>query len=72
MKLYQYSILFVPNKTKSPEGKDTTTEKAKVLVPVTDILANDDKQAAIVAARAIPEGYVDRLDEVQIAVRPFS
>lgn len=66
MQLFQYSILYVPKKT---DKKDA--EKAKVLVSVTDVLAEDAQQATILASRAIPEAYLNRLSEVQLAVRPF-
>lgn len=35
------------------------------------LIAADDAQAMILAARAIPEAYLDKLDDVQVAVRPF-
>lgn len=62
MKVYEYVVFYSPSEK---------TEKSKIIVPLTTILANDDKQAAMLAARAIPEDYVSRLDEVEIAVRPF-
>jgi hypothetical protein len=67
MKLYQFAVIYNP---------DTTTEalkdeKPQVLVPLTTILAKDEKQGQMLAARAIPEDYMDRLDSVEIAVRPF-
>lgn len=69
MQLFQYSILYVPKKKSS--DKTSKTDKAQVLVKVTDVLAEDAQQATILASRAIPEAYLDRLDEVQLAVRPF-
>lgn len=66
MKLYQYAILFHPT---DKEKKDGAT--SKLLVPLTSVLAADDKSVAIQAARAIPEEYVPKLAQVEIAVRPF-
>jgi hypothetical protein len=40
-------------------------------VDVTRVLSNNDKEAMMLAARAIPEEYVNRLDRVEIALRPF-
>jgi len=34
-------------------------------------LVNDEKAAFMAASREIPEEYVDKLDQLQIAVRPF-
>lgn len=66
MKLYQYAIIYTPKKEADKEVK-----KSLVLKTVTDVLAENDQQAMILAARAIPEDYLDKLDEVQVAVRPF-
>lgn len=65
MQLYEYAIIYDPKDTK---GKNPA--KAKVLA-FDKILANDQNEAQIVAARKIPEDYVSKLSEVQIAVRPF-
>ena len=37
----------------------------------TTVLSIDERQAGIHAARAIPQAYLDRLDEIEIIVRPF-
>lgn len=65
MKLYQYSAIYIPTKTEKKE------DKPEIIVPVTDVLATDDNQANILAARAIPEKYLTKLDRVQVVVRPF-
>ena len=51
-KLYEYAVLFHPKPTKDPAGNDTTP-KSTVIVPLTQILAESDKEVAIKAARAI-------------------
>lgn len=66
MKLFQYAIIHIPK-----EDKDKKVEKAKILKEPTTVLGLDEKQAAIIAARAIPEEYLDVLEEVQVLVRPF-
>ena len=70
MKLYEYAILYKPTTTKEQQDKG---EKAKpvLLVDVTRILANNDNEAQMMAARAIPETHIDKLDRVEIALRPF-
>jgi hypothetical protein len=42
-----------------------------LIVDVTRVLSNNDKEASMMAARAIPESYTDKLDRVEIALRPF-
>jgi hypothetical protein len=67
MKIYEVAVLFVP-----PEKKnEDQTEKAQLLVKPTAILAKNDAAAQIQAARMIPEAFEDKLEQVQVAVRPF-
>ena len=63
MKLYEYVVIYVP--------KDKEKNKPKIAVDVTRILAADERTATMIASRAIPEEYMDKLDEVEVAVRPF-
>ena len=70
MRLYEYVILFHPHQTK--EQKDSgETPRSKIVVDVTRMLARDDKEVTLVAARSIPEEYLDKLDRVEVGVRPF-
>lgn len=46
-------------------------EKAVVLVEPTVMVAENDKVVAMAAARGIPTEYEDKLDRIQVAVRPF-
>lgn len=68
MKLYEYAVVYNPKPT--PDGKPAT-DQAALVVPPTCVLARDEKHAAMLAARAIPETYAGKLDEVDVAVRPF-
>lgn len=65
-KLYQYAVIWNPTEEQAKSG-----EKAKVLVEPATLLAKDDQQAYILAARKVPDDYLEQLDQVQIAVRPF-
>lgn len=64
MKLFEYSIIFVPN-------KDSAEKKAKIISPIKAVLAEDAGQVNILAAREIPEEYLGQLSSIQVAVRPF-
>lgn len=68
-KLFEYAVLYHP-KPKKVDGVEQK-EKSKLLVDVSRVLAADDKEVAILAARGIPEEYIDQLDRVEIVVRPF-
>jgi hypothetical protein len=72
-KLYEYAILYHPKPTKDAQGNDTSAPDVVLTNPaVQTLLARDDKEVAIVAARAVPEAYLDKLDQVGIYIRPFS
>jgi hypothetical protein len=40
-------------------------------VDVTRVLAGSDKEAMMLAARAIPDKFTEQLEQVEIALRPF-
>ena len=67
MKLYQYAVIYVPK----PVGDKPSPEKPKIVVEPTTVLADDEKAATLIAARAIPETYTDKLSECEVAIRPF-
>lgn len=69
-KLFEYAIIYQPKERTDAQGNDTTP-RALLLVEPTRILCRDEKEAGITAAREIPEEYLARLDEVEIALRPF-
>ncbi len=69
-KLFEYAIIHNPKATKDAQGNDTTAPSA-ILTDPTHILAKDEKEVAMRAARQIPDTYLDKLDEVEVLVRPF-
>jgi hypothetical protein len=67
MKIFQFALIWIPTEKQIEDDG----AKPKLIAGVKDILANDDKHAATIAARAIPEEYADQLDQVTVAIRPF-
>lgn len=67
LKLFEYAVLLHPETDK--EGKDIG--KTEVLKAVSTVLAKDDKQVGVLAAREIPDAHVEHLERVEIVVRPF-
>jgi len=69
MKLYEYAVVLDEKRDKD----DEITEEAAVVVPVTAVLARDDAQAQLLAARSIPEEHLKKgkLDRLTVVVRPF-
>lgn len=70
-KLFEYAVVYAPKETQDAQGNDTTP-KSVVLTDVTTILASSDREVSIVAARAIPDSYLDRLDQIEVVIRPFA
>lgn len=69
-KLFEYAILYHPKVVRDTQGNET--QGPDVLVKdITSVLAGSDKEVAMRAAREIPEEYLGRLDQVEIAVRPL-
>lgn len=69
-KLYEYAVLFHPRPTKKDRDEGAETSSTLITAP-TAILAKDEKVAALVAARSIPDKYSQKLDQVEIIIRPF-
>lgn len=66
MKLFQYAIFWLPSEQQAKDGR-----KPEVLQEVTSALAKDEQSVNILASRKIPDQYLDQLDQITIAVRPF-
>jgi len=65
-KLFQSAILWHPTEEQVKAGK-----KSILISPLKTVLVADQHAALIMASREIPEEYIDQLDQVEIAVRPF-
>lgn len=68
--VYEYCILFHPRVRKDKEGEEIV-EKSKLIKDIERIVAASPQEVSIIASRAIPDEYLDKLDEVEIIVRPF-
>jgi hypothetical protein len=66
-KLFQYAIIFHP--TEEEVKKHNT--KSKLIKELTTVLEKDEKTVAILASRAIPEEYLDKLDQVEVVIANF-
>jgi hypothetical protein len=67
MQLFEYAIW----KDRKVDKDGDEVEAALVLVSPTVVLADNDKQVGIKAARDIPEEHMGDLDRIQVVVRPF-
>lgn len=69
-KLFEYAVLYHPKPTKEQNDRGETP-KSELLIEPKTVLALSPENVSVLAARSIPENYVDKLDEVEIVVRPF-
>lgn len=69
-KLYEYAVIHHPKAKKDLAGNEETVKSA-ILTDVTRVLAASPEEVSILAARSIPPEYLDKLDQVEIVVRPF-
>jgi hypothetical protein len=69
-KLYEYAVLHHPKAKRDVAGNEEPV-KSKIITDVTRVLAVTPEEVSIVAARTIPEEFLDRIDQIEIVVRPF-
>ena len=69
-KLFEFAVLYHPKVVRDALGNETQGPDKIISEPVFT-LAKDDKEVAMRAARTIPEDYLDKLDQVEIVIRPF-
>lgn len=69
-RLFEYAVLYHPKTKKDHDGNDIT-EKSKVVVDVSRVMAGSEKEVGMMASRELPEEYLSDLERVEIIVRPF-
>lgn len=67
MKLYEYAVILDEKRNKD----DEITDDSRVVVEPTAVLARDDAQAQLLAARSIPDALIKKIDRLIVVVRPF-
>lgn len=68
--LFMYAVLLHPKTIKDAQGNETQSPD-RILRDPTWVLAGDEKEVAIMAARQIPDEALSVLDQVEVLVRPF-
>lgn len=69
--LFEYAIVFHGKPTKEEADRNARI-RSKLLAGPKAILARDEEEVRVLAAREIPEEYMDRLDQVEVLVVPFA
>ena len=70
-KLFEYAVLYHPKEKKDAAGNPLESKRSIVVTEVTRVLAASDKEVAMLAAKAVPDDYNDKLEDVEIVIRPF-
>lgn len=68
--LFEFCAIYHPLQTKEQRDKGEH-QKSEMIVKVQQILAKNEGAAQVLASRQIPEAFLDKLDHVEIIVRPF-
>ena len=72
VRLFEYAVIYAPKPMEDKlAAKLEARKKSKMLVGVTTVLAENEQEVTLRAAKQIPMEYDDKLVDVQIAVRPF-
>ena len=67
MTLYEFCVFLDEKRDRDNE----LIEKAQVIVEPTTVLASDEAQAQLLAARSIPDADMTNVDRLVVVVRPF-
>ncbi|RYC70688.1 hypothetical protein [Spirosoma sordidisoli] len=65
-RLFQIAILFHPSAKDVEAGKQT-----EIILDPKNVLATNEDHAKTLASREIPEKYLDKLEQVEVVIRPF-
>ena len=68
--LFEYAVLYHPKPTRDQLDAGVTPTSVVVQEPKR-ILATNQTEISILAARELPADYLNRLNEIEILVRPF-
>lgn len=72
-RVFEYAILHHPRPKKAKEGEPEDRPKSVFINGgIQHIIAKDETEVGMIAARHIPDEFMDKLDEVEIVVRPLS
>jgi len=65
-RIFEYAVICNPTREQAKEGA-----KAVMVLPPKHIMAVNPDEVTLRAAKEIPEEYEDKLDRLEVAVRPF-
>jgi hypothetical protein len=66
MSPFQFCAVLHPTSDERKRG-----DAPKLIVKPDTLLARDEQQASMLAGRLIPEEFIDKIDRVELFIRPF-
>lgn len=66
MKLFQVAMILTPTEKEAETG-----QSVQLIMEPTWKMAPNDQAAAMIAGRDLDAKYLDKLDRIQVLVRPF-
>lgn len=70
-KLFEYAVIYHPKEKKDAAGNPLEEKKSILVQDLTSVLAVSEQEVGMLAARSIPADYADKLDSVEILIRPL-
>jgi hypothetical protein len=70
-KLFECAVLYHPLPKTDDKGNVVEQKSEMVSAGVKTVLASSEQQAGMIMARAIPEEFVEKLDQIEVLIRPF-
>lgn len=67
-RIFQFAVIY---HEKVDKGNNKEEIQSKIIVDLNTILAHDEKVALLQIAKQIPDDYQDKLQDVEICLRPF-
>lgn len=65
-RLFEYALIWHPNKEQSKDG-----QRSKIVLEPKLVLGADDKSVGMKAIKAIPAEYDEQLEQIEVVVKPF-
>lgn len=69
-KLFEYAVLYHPKEKKDAHG-NIEDQKSEIVVEPRRVLAATEQEVGMLAAKAIPDTFNDKLAQIEIVIRPF-
>ena len=70
-KLFEYAVLYHPKIKKDAAGNELESKKSILVQPLTAVIAVSEKEVGMLAAKSLPAEYDDKLEDVEILIRPL-